>query len=223
MKSREGSFEDGYSQELSPRNTSPEQLRARIEALEGELALSVARGEGPADAKQAVPEQTELRARLKQVDEDLGAAVGREEYLEAARLQAELAPLREQERLLSELVKKQARLAELTGELDAALELASRIKARKAVEARANAKNELHKAMFAVADILGGAYSQLRDPSGDVRFEAKDPGLWAAGAGACSRMHAHMPPYPPSPAPRPCVTPHHVGSAGRRALHVRRR
>ena len=119
-------------------------------------------------------EQTELRARLKQVEEDLGAAVGREEYLEAAHLQAELAPLREQERLLSKLVKKQARLAELTGELDAALELAGRIKARKAVEARANAKNELHKAMFAVADILGGAYSQLRDPSGDVRFEAKD-------------------------------------------------
>ena len=52
MKSREGSFdeEDGFSQqELSPRNTSPEQLKARVEALEGELALSVARGEGPAD------------------------------------------------------------------------------------------------------------------------------------------------------------------------------
>ena len=170
MKSREGSFdeEDSYSQELS-------QLKGRVEALEGELALSVARGEGPADAKQAVLEQTELRARLKQVEEDLGAAVGREEYLEAARLQAELAPLREQEMLLSELVKKQARLAELTGELDAALELAGRIKERKAVEARANAKNELHKAMFAVADELGGAYMQLRDPSGDhVRFEAKD-------------------------------------------------
>ena len=104
----------------------------------------------------------------------MGAAVGREEYLEAARLQAELAPLREQERLLSEPVKKQARLAELTGELDAALELAGRIKARKAVEARANAKNELHEDMFAVADELSGRYSQLRDPSGDVRFEAKD-------------------------------------------------
>ena len=66
MKSREGSFdeEDGFSQELSPRNTSPEQLKGRVEALEGELALSVARGEGPADAKQAVLEQAELRARL---------------------------------------------------------------------------------------------------------------------------------------------------------------
>ena len=42
------------------------------------------------------------------------------------------------------------------------------------MEARANAKNELHKDMFAVADELSGRYSQLRDPSGDVRFEAKD-------------------------------------------------
>ena len=54
------------------------------------------------------------------------------------------------------------------------LELARSIEARKSVEARANAKNELHKAMFAVADELEGRYSQLRDPSGDVRFEAKD-------------------------------------------------
>ena len=54
------------------------------------------------------------------------------------------------------------------------LELARSIEARKSVEARANAKSELHKAMFAAADELGGRYSQLRDTSGDVRFEAKD-------------------------------------------------
>mmetsp|Transcript_19317 Transcript_19317/g.63117 ORF Transcript_19317/g.63117 Transcript_19317/m.63117 type:complete len:379 (+) Transcript_19317:1624-2760(+) len=48
------------------------------------------------------------------------------------------------------------------------------LKERKAREARANAKNELHKEMFEVADELGGMYSQLRDPQGDVRFEAKD-------------------------------------------------
>ena len=54
------------------------------------------------------------------------------------------------------------------------LELAGSIKARKSVEARANAKSELRKAVFAAADELGGRYSQLRDTSGDVRFEAKD-------------------------------------------------
>ena len=52
--------------------------------------------------------------------------------------------------------------------------LATVVKAHKAKEARANAKNDLHKAMFAVADELGGTFANLRDASGEARFEAKE-------------------------------------------------
>ena len=89
------------------------------------------------------------------------------------------------------------------------LELARSIEARKSVEARANAKNELHKAMFAVADELEGRYSQLRDPSGDVRFEAKD---LIFGRPEQVPARACVPTCPLSllHRPRPCVTPYYV-------------
>ena len=66
------------------------------------------------------------------------------------------------------------KLEEASAKLEEARRTVQAIKAKKAREARANAKNELHKAMFDVADELGGKFSTLRDPNGEGRFDAKD-------------------------------------------------
>ena len=55
-----------------------------------------------------------------------------------------------------------------------AAEEKQREKQRKASEARANAKNELHRQMFAVADKLGSTFSTLREANSEARFECKD-------------------------------------------------
>eukprot|EP00966_Prymnesium_polylepis_P292959 6766681-Prymnesium_polylepis.1 len=72
------------------------------------------------------------------------------------------------------LASASTKVQQLTAELAQARATAARIKQEEAKKARENAKNDLHRAMFEVADKLGGTYSTLRDANGDTRFEAKD-------------------------------------------------
>ena len=77
------------------------------------------------------------------------------------------------ERKSLDLQARETTVARLEAELAAVKLAVEAEKRRKAAEARANAKSELHRQMFAVADGLGGKY-YARDASGEVRFQAQD-------------------------------------------------